>query len=113
MILYCEHESGQAALHADTIDSIAVGDRTYDIRDHLLSIEGFPPPVIAHDVEDLLQIAIFRLLTPAEQEALTAKRREASSVKEGAGSSSKAPTTSATAATAVPTGKKASVNNGG
>lgn len=70
MLLICAHESGQAAFAAKWIEGIPAPERRYQIIDHRVVLDnGFADAIIHHDVEELLRNPLYRMPTPAEQEA--------------------------------------------
>lgn len=69
--LMCAHQSGQAAFNAEWIEGIPAPQRRYDICGGKVVLAGYSDTILHHDAEDLLKQSIFRMPTPAEQEAWT------------------------------------------
>lgn len=81
--LKCIYESGSVAFPAERIEGLPVAARQYAIVNNLLTVAG-AEVVVHHDVEQLLQQPIYRMLTPAEQEALATQVEAANMVQESA-----------------------------
>lgn len=83
IILMCQHESGSVAFHAKFIDGIPAPERRYDIRNHQVILDnGLAEAILHHDAEELLRNSLYRLPTPAEQEAMAKASQQAMTVQE-------------------------------
>lgn len=81
--LKCVYESGSASFPAERIEGLPVAARQYAIVSGLLTVAG-AEVVVHHDVEQLLQQPIYRMLTPAEQEQMATQVEAAGMVQESA-----------------------------
>lgn len=79
--LKCVYESGSASFPAERIEGLPVAARQYAIVSGLLTVAG-AEVVVHHDVEQLLQQGIYRMLIPQEQEALAKEADAAGMVQE-------------------------------
>lgn len=101
ILLKCRNVSGSIALSAGTVAGLLVPERRYQITNHLVILEGFSEVVLHHDADQLLaqDDGLFRMLTPAEQDAITDQQRATASVQESVSPES-APSQSAQEASA-------------
>jgi hypothetical protein len=83
ILLICRHESAIVTLDAQIIEGVQVNRRHYSVRDHHMTLDGYPDAVLHHDAEQLLAQEIYRLPTPEEQERFTQAERTKGMVQEG------------------------------
>ena len=81
ILIKCERATGQVALSSKLLEGNHTPERTYDIVDGFVSVDG-DPIVVNHDANEILAMDGFSLASPAEQEAATSTKRKAKSVKE-------------------------------
>jgi len=86
MLLYHECERGHIACAPMRLAGISVGERHYEIEDHLVEIDGAGEPVVAQaDVDDLLSSGAFRLATAREQNQHASRVRQNARLEEKRG----------------------------
>ncbi len=86
IVLVCLNGSGSAAFPASTIEGLPVPARKYPVIGYRVVLEGFADAVLHSDADELLAMPgeLFRLPTPAEQEAMAKATEQASMVQEDA-----------------------------
>lgn len=84
--LLCRDESGQIAFPKALIEGHHAPERRYEVVDHIVTLTGYPDPVLHHDADYLLSIPgnVYRMPTTTEQNALADKQRAAATVEEDA-----------------------------
>lgn len=82
--LFCRNASGQIVFAKALIEGHHAPERAYDIVDHTVQLVGYPGPVLHHDADYMLSIpgGVYRLPTPAEQNAQADAQRKAATVEE-------------------------------
>lgn len=94
ILLYSEHDHGEAALPASLIEGFEARARRYRLVDHLMVVDGGgtdqpgADAIARADAGELLAHG-YRLATSAEQDAYHAARRRATSVHEDTASPGK------------------------
>lgn len=83
ILLLCPGAStGQAAFRAELIEGIWAPERRYDIQDGKIVLSGFDEVILHHDADELLKQSLFRMPTPAEQEATTQQAQQSGQILE-------------------------------
>lgn len=82
IVLMCVHEAATTALSATRVQGEEVPDRWYTVENHRVVLSGWPDVVLHHDATELLRNPIFRMPTPAEQEAMFQEAQQASMAQE-------------------------------
>ena len=90
ILIYCEGASGSVAMKEALIEGFPVLARRYDIVDHFLAVDcdelAGGELINKHDAEDILALgSLYRLATPKEQNAYTARQAKASAISEQVG----------------------------
>lgn len=81
--LMCRDVSGSVAFSAGLIEGLPAPARRYEIADHAVVLAGYDDFVLHHDAAELLSMGdLYRLPTPAEQDAVAAAQQAASTVQE-------------------------------
>lgn len=83
--LKCKYTSGSVAFPKERIEGLPVDARRYDIAGGMVVIAG-DDTIVHHDVDVLLNMPdkLYRMLIPAEQEALAKQAQQASTTQENA-----------------------------
>lgn len=84
--LKCKHSYGMVSFPASRIEGLPIPERHYDIVNGFVTLVGYNDTVLHHDCEELLAMpnGLYRMPTPAEQEALTQQAQQASTAQENA-----------------------------
>ncbi len=117
-ILMCRDASGSVAFPPGLVAGHAVTcERQYSVEDHVLILNDFPEAVLSRDAGYLLSVpgGLFRMPTPAEQDAIMAAQCAAASVQEQDTSSTPSSSSQETpiAPAVDPAKSKKSTGNGG
>ena len=84
--LICRDVSGSVAFSAGLIDGLPAPERRYEIAEHQVVLAGYDDYVLHHDADELLAMpnGMYRMPTPAEQDAQAQAQQQASVVQEDA-----------------------------
>jgi hypothetical protein len=83
ILIYSEQENAHVALSPAIINGVYQQHRSYRADGHNLMVDGSDDFLVSEDAEQILATPGFRLATASEQEeAYTASKRKASSLKE-------------------------------
>lgn len=84
IVLICRDVSGSASFPAEMIEGIAAPARRYEIASNQIVLEGYDDIVLHHDADALLAMPgdLYRMQTPAEQNAASKASRKAKTVEE-------------------------------
>ena len=82
--LLCQYEAGEANFSPARIQGIEAPRRRYLITNHQVVLAGYDMAVLCHDADELLHNPAYRMLTPAEQEAMAAAQAKARQIQEEA-----------------------------
>jgi hypothetical protein len=82
IVLIVNAESGQSAFPAESIEGILAPERRYNIINGKIVLSGFSDAILHHDADVLLSMSLFRMPTPAEQDAMFQEAQQASTAQE-------------------------------
>jgi hypothetical protein len=84
--LKCKYDNGYVAFHAEMIEGVKAPERRYVAVNGEMLLDGYPDIVLKSDAIYLLSIpgGLYRMPTPAEQDAKANAQRKAATVEESA-----------------------------
>ncbi|HET8911890.1 MAG TPA: hypothetical protein VFN23_10525 [Ktedonobacteraceae bacterium] len=84
ILLMCKNSSGSVAFSAGLVEGISAPTRKYLIEGGAITLSGYSDAILHHDCEELLHMpsGLYRMPTPAEQEAMLQKTQQASQLQE-------------------------------
>lgn len=82
--LIAKAESGEAICPAGIIQNRHIPERRYPIKDHVVTLDKQPEPVLRHDWLALCSMpgGEYRLMTPGEQNAMRTRLDQEKTVEE-------------------------------